>query len=231
MDKQEILARVPFYRDLPPARREQIESMATLTSIAARTQVFSAGDACREVVIVGRGTLRVFVRGETGREITLYTVEPGETCLMTLVCATSGARYPAAAVAETDVLAAVLPARDFLALLDDEALVRAHVFKMMGERMLRLMALVDEVAFRRMDNRLAEYLAHQFAALGAGEGPVLEVTHERIAMHLGSVREVVSRLLKELEREGVIELGRGQIRLRDEHALRRLAGPSLVARC
>lgn len=230
VSKPEVLARFPFYRELSDPVRAQIEAAARLETFPARTQIFSEGDPCVVVPLLGEGTLRVFMRGESGREITLYSVEPGETCLLTLVCAWSGARYPAGAVAESDARAVLVPVRDFCALCDGQPAVRAYVLQLMAERVLGLMALVDEVAFRRMDKRLAEYLVQHFPVRPRGAAPVLETTHERIAAHLGSAREVISRLLKELERLGAVELGRGQIRLCDEDLLRRLSGASLVER-
>lgn len=230
MSKSEVLAKFPFYRDVSDAVRTRIEASARLETLPARTQIFTEGDPCRVVPLLGEGALRVFMRGESGREITLYNVGPGETCLLTLVCAWSGARYAASAVTESDSRAVLVPVGDFRALWEDQPAVRAYVFQLMAERVLGLMALVDEVAFRRMDSRLAEYLAQQFGARPASAARVLDVTHERIAAHLGSAREVISRLLKDLERLGAIELGRGQIRLCDEDLLRRLSGAMLAAR-
>lgn len=230
MSKLEVLAKFPFYQEIPEAVRAQFDASARIETLPARTQIFSEGDPCRAVPLLGDGALRVFMRGESGREITLYNVAPGETCLLTLVCAWSGARYAASAVVESDARAVLVPVGDFRALWEDQPAVRAFVFQLMAERVLGLMALVDEVAFRRMDSRLAEYLVQQFGTRPASTTRVLDVTHERIAAHLGSAREVISRLLKELERVGAVELGRGQIRLCDEDLLRRLSGAVLVTR-
>jgi len=167
--------------------------------------------------IVQRGGLRVFTAGAGGREITLYGVERGQCCMINVLCLISGMKSPAYAVAEEDVEAAAFPRSLFLHWLDTRADVREFVFGIMAGRVASMMALVEEVAFQRLDCRLASYL------LQKGESdPQINLTHEVIASDLGTAREVVSRLLKSFERQGLVELARGRISLTDPGNLRDL---------
>lgn len=164
--------------------------------------------------IVEAGSLRVFTAGAEGREITLYCVEPGECCLVNVLCLISGMRNPANAVADEPVNAVVFPRSIFLQWLAEREDVRTFVFGIMAGRVATMMALVEEVAFQRLDCRLAAYLLQRGKDAGA-----LTLTHEAIAAELGTAREVVSRLLKSFERQGAVELGRGRIEIRDRDLL------------
>nr|MEE4266756.1 Crp/Fnr family transcriptional regulator [Candidatus Krumholzibacteria bacterium] len=167
--------------------------------------------------LVENGNLRVFSSGMEGREITLYTVEPGECCLINVLCLISGMNSPAFAMAEDVVTAMAFPRTQFLAWIAEREDVRQFVFGIMAGRVTGMMALVEEVAFQRLDCRLAAYLLQK----GLG-GDRLVMTHEAIASDLGTAREVVSRLLKAFERQGAVSLGRGFITLNERIILENL---------
>ncbi|MEZ4388153.1 MAG: Crp/Fnr family transcriptional regulator [Candidatus Krumholzibacteriia bacterium] len=168
--------------------------------------------------VVLRGSLRVFVAGENGREITLYGVEPGECCMVNVLCLISGTASPAAAVVDEPVEAVLFPRKAFLEWLHQRADLREFVFGVMACRVTSMMALVEEVAFQRLDCRLAGYLCQR-----AGSGETIQTTHEAVAADLGTAREVVSRLLKSFERRGAVSLARGSITVREPGFLRDLA--------
>jgi CRP/FNR family transcriptional regulator len=156
------------------------------------------------------GSIRVFKSAESGREITLYRIESGQSCILSSGCATGIAAFPATVVAERPTVAAFLPSAVVGRLLAEGPAFRAYVLDQYSRRMADVIELVEEVAFRHLDERLRQWLAES-----AGPGPSRRVvaTHQEIADHLGSSREVVSRILKDWEERGALGLGRGEISL------------------
>ncbi len=184
--------------------------------------LFRTGDACEGYLLVLEGSLRVSLLGEGGHAILLYRVGPGESCVLTTTCLLGRQAYPAEGVVETRLEGLLLPTPTVEALIEASPAFRRFALGRIGDRLADLLALVSEVAFRRTDARLAGWLVERSARLGRR----LDVTHEAIAKELGTAREVVSRLLKELERRGLVRLGRGTVELapRARAALARLAG-------
>ena len=187
---------------------------------AKGTVLYEPGTPCPMVPFLLSGTVRVYKMGESGREITLYRVEPGQVCILSSSCALAGvdAHVPAVAVAETDVEMLALPSYQFRRLLQAHPPLQAFINQTFTERMAEMMMVVEEVAFERVDLRLAEWL------LRATEPPAanaVEKTHAQLAVELGSAREVVSRILKDFERHGYVSLGRGHVEVTDRKGLRR----------
>jgi len=188
-------------------------------AVPAGTRLFTEGSACRAYLILLSGSIRVQKVGENGREIVLYRVEAGQSCVVTTACLMSGQEYDAEGIAETDIFARALPMADFRALLAQSAGFRDFVFSAYGTRIADLLMVIEAVAFGRIDQRLAGFL------LERGQGPAgLTATHQELAVELGTAREVVSRQLKEFERRGWVRLGRGQIQLLQVEPLETLAG-------
>jgi len=212
------LDRFPLLAALPATERQRLAVSAQALQVPAGVTIFRPGDACENYFMVVEGSVRVQKVAENGREIVLYRVESGETCVLTTSCLLASERYPAEGVTETEVSARALPLSSFHALLSSSEPFRRFVFGSFGARMAELMTLVEAVAFGRMDSRLAQRLL----ALGGSAG-CIQITHQQLAAELGSAREVVSRLLKEFEHRGWIALERGQIMVRDIAALTRSA--------
>lgn len=179
---------------------------------------FHRGSMVDVFAVLETGALRVFATGDNGREITLYGLAPGECCLVNVLCLMSGMRSPATAVAEEASTAVLFPRDRFLKWVDQRADVRAFVFGVMNTRVVGMMTLIEEVAFQRLDCRLASCLLQRMDAEG-----VVAATHEAIAGDLGTAREVVSRLLKSFEREEAVALTRGAVAVRNPAFLERLA--------
>jgi CRP/FNR family transcriptional regulator len=231
MDKVAILKKFRFYRESPSSLQREIERAASVASLPAGAYYFHEGDICGKVGLVGKGGIRVYKIGATGREITLYHVPPGETCLLTIASVLARVGYPATAQIELPTHAIVFPAKIFRDWINTKNEIRQFVFETIAARVAGVMALVEEIAFGKMDRRLAEFLLQRFANKGRPI-KVLRLTHEQIASELGSAREVMSRLLKDFERSGAIELARGRLllcnedtlkKLRDNHVSRKLA--------
>ena len=179
--------------------------------------VFTPGTAIPGVPMVISGKLRVFSPDDSGHEITLYEIQPGETCVLAASSALAGNGYPAIAIAEMDTEAWVVPVDTFLAEFAGNERFRAFVFDALNTRLSTVMGLVRDVAFKRMDQRLAGYLSTRTV-----QDPLIKETHESIALQLGTAREVVSRILNDFEDRGLVRTGRGNITVIDRSALERI---------
>jgi CRP/FNR family transcriptional regulator len=181
---------------------------ARILSVAPGTVLFRDGDACAGYVLVLDGSVRVQKMDPHGREIVLYRVEQGQTCMLTTSCLLGGTAYPAEGIAEETTRLAMLPAPGFDRAVAESAGFRRFVLSAISRRIADLMMLIEDVAFGRMDMRLARLLSHRADADG-----MLAVTHQDLAVELGTAREVVSRLLKDFEARGLVRLGRGEVRV------------------
>ncbi len=190
--------------------------MRTLT-LPANTVVFDEQQACQGFPLLLGGAIRVVKQAANGRELPLYRVLPGESCIITSSCLLGQMDYNARGITEGETTLALLPRPLFEQLLAQSGF-RDFIFQLFAERMAELMQLVEEVAFRKLDQRLANLLL--------GKGRLVQMTHQQLADELGSVREMVSRLLKGFADQGLVRLGREQIEIIDSTGLRRVAGGS-----
>jgi len=191
---------------------------AQVMDVPKGTVLFRDGDACNGYVFVTDGAVRVQKMDPQGREIVLYRVEDGQTCMLTTSCLIGGEAYPAEGVAETAVSLAMLPALQFEAAMNDSSEFRRFVLASIGHRIGDLMLLLEDVAFGRMDMRLARLLVKR----SSESGDVLSCTHQELATELGTAREVVSRILKDFERKGWLTLSRGRVEVKKSRALKEL---------
>lgn len=181
------------------------------------TMVFHPGDAAKGFVIVLSGRIDVFLTGPTGREILLYAVEQGGSCVQTTLGLLGGEDYTGEALAATDCKVVLIPRPLFLSLMERSAAFRAYVFTAFAARMQGMMHVLERVAFQRVESRLAQ------ALLDRATGDEVVVTHQELATLIGSAREVVSRRLDAFARSGWVSTERGSVALTDLPALRRLA--------
>jgi len=170
-------------------------------------QIYWQGDACNAIAFLFSGAVRVYKCSETGREISLYEIVPGETCILNASCIIGRRGYPANAVTLSDCSALLIPAATFRQMMARHEPLRIFIYSLLGHRLTEIMELVEEIAFRRMDDRLTDYL------LEKSSNGVLQATHQTIANELGTSREVVSRLLRNLEIRGDIGMSRNNITL------------------
>lgn len=210
----ELQAQYPVLAELPPGLREQIVAAAQAVTVPAGATLFDERQPCQGFPFVLAGAIRVAKVAANGRELPLYRVTPGETCIITSSCLLGNVPYNARGTTESETVLVLLPQGLFNELLA-QAPFRNFIFNLFAERMADLMRLVEEVAFRKLDQRLA--------ALLLGRGRRVHATHQQLADELGSVREIVSRLLKGFAAQGYVALGREQIDILDPAGLRRLA--------
>jgi CRP/FNR family transcriptional regulator len=218
MDKNSILEKCSFYREATPLLRATFAGAATFAALPAGETFYSEGEACEYFGFVGSGDIRVFKAAESGREMTIYHVQDGEPCLVNLLALFLGRPAMASAVVEQLTEAIVFDAAAFRGWFDNHAAVRNFVFEAMARRFVEVMTLVEEIAFARMDRRVAGLLLRGFS-----HDRAFSVTHEELATELGTAREVVSRCLKDFERAGAILMARGRIELCNASSLRNFA--------
>lgn len=217
----DVLQHYGFYQNSSHSQRMDLLAVASPVTADDGQSLLEAGYSCRDIVFVGQGRLRVYVTGESGREVTLYHVSRGESCPVNLGAAVMGIGAFANASACGELGGVVIAAERFRQIAEANPEVREYVFSAAILRLGEIIALVRQITTRRVDHRLAEYLLRSFDE-SAQIPPVAEVTQHAIATELGTAREVVSRRLQELDGIGAVELRRGRIILRDRRALHRI---------
>lgn len=191
-----------------------IVARASRIAAPAGACLFRPGDACRSLVLLEKGRVRVGMLSEHGRRIELYSVEPGEACVMSVACLLGELPYQAEAIAETDVSGWALGQGAFRELIALSPAFAERLLAVQWRRIYDLVGLVDRVAFHRTEARLAALLMAR-----AGADAVVRETHQDLALAIGTAREVVSRRLKRLEADGVVALERAQVRILDRPRL------------
>jgi CRP/FNR family transcriptional regulator, anaerobic regulatory protein len=212
---EQVAGLYPVLRQLPTHLRAAVTVDMRRVAAPAGYVLFDLDSACTMFLLPYAGSIRVIKPAAAGREILLYRLEPGDSCVLTASCLLGHATYSARGVVDNDLVGYAISQAMFQRLLAESSLFREFIFRYFAERVSDLMQLVEEVAFGGMDQRLANYLVER--------GPQLETTHQAIADELGTVREVVSRRLKQLEARGLVRLERGQVVIVDDPGLRRLA--------
>jgi len=213
-DRGRLLRTYPVFRELPAVFLKKVEETARPVQAFAGQRLFGDGSPCTHYPLLIEGTIRTSKLSPDGHEILLYRLNPGESCVITVVALLGEASYPAIAAAETKLSLFGIPRSLFLEMVLESPAFRAFVFNSISQRMAHLMALVDDVAFRRVDQRLASRLLRQRQPAAT--------THQMLADDLGTSREVVSRILETFQQSGMIRLGRKRIEILDRNALDRL---------
>ncbi len=207
----------PVLSELPPDLLRAMEEHGKEAQIPANRVIFDKESPCDTFVLLLSGTLRVSIPTRSGREILLYRLYPGQSCILTVSCLLAQEKYPARGVSEEDITAILISENLFSRLMDGSSSFREFVFRFFSKRITHLIELLEEVAIRKLDQRLASVLLTK--------SDNIEETHQMLADELGSVREVVSRTLKAFEERGILRLGRGKIQILDRAPLRDIAHP------
>ena len=208
----------PPLRLLPPDDLRRLRDSSLVMEMPAGSRIFGPGQAPQNFLLLLEGSVRVQQTSETGREIVLYRIHAGESCVLTTACLIGHEDYAAESIAETRVRAVAIPRTLFDELIGSSGEFRRFVFTAFSQRVTNLFRLIEDVAFGRIDVRLAQRLLDL-----VDEHNVVPATHQDIANELGSAREVISRQLGEFQRRGWIKVSRGAIELIDKAGLSRLA--------
>jgi CRP/FNR family transcriptional regulator len=202
--------------DLPTSARAALSALRPVTLPRGHV-IFRPGDPAQGFALILSGRVDVFLTGPTGRDILLYAVEPGQSCIQTTLGLLGDEDYTGEAIAATEVDAVLVPRTLFLTLMDTAPPFRAFVFRAFATRMQSMMHVLEKVAFQKVESRLAQTL------LDLATDNIVTATHADLATRIGSAREVVSRRLDSFARRGWVETDRGTVRLTVPAALARLA--------
>jgi CRP/FNR family transcriptional regulator len=213
-DSGKLLRMYPVLRELPPDLLRKVEETAKPVQAPAGQRLFGDGSPCTHYPLLIEGIIRASKSSPDGHEILLYRLNPGESCVITVVALLGETSYPAIGTAEEKLSLFGVPRSVFLEMVLKSPAFRAFVFNSLSQRMAHLMALIDDVAFRRLDQRLASrLLLHR---------QPITTTHQMLANDLGTTREVVSRTLEAFQQSGMLRLGRKRIEILDRNGLDRM---------
>jgi CRP/FNR family transcriptional regulator len=212
---ERLLQQYPLLRELPATERDSLLASANVMQVPAGTVVFDENQPCQGFPLLLSGSIRVIKAAPNGRELQLYRVVSGESCILTSSCLLGHTRYQARGIAEQALEIVLLPATSFHVLFGKNEAFRNYVFHLFSERITDLMQLVSAVAFQKLDQRLARLLINKPSPLCT--------THQALADELGCAREIVSRLLKGFAEQGWVKLGREQIEVTDAASLKKFA--------
>lgn len=196
--------------------KDQIKQKGKTQHLPAGTQLFSNNDPCEHYVLVLQGQVRVELLSVTGQQLTLYRIHEGQSCVLTTSCLMSGDNYSAQAITDTDVDILLLPKNAFNDMLTELPSFRQFVFDGFSDRLSTMMQRTNELATHSIDQRLAAAL---LARSETQKQHVLNMTHEELAIEIGTVREVVSRRLKIFEKDGLVRKNRKALEIIDEKRL------------
>lgn len=215
---------LPYWEHLTGEERGWVEQ-------SSREVFFPKGAAvhgmeeCLGLVLVQTGRLRAYLLSEEGREVTIFRVERGESCVLSASCVISQITFDTHLTAEEDTRLLVLPAGIFQRLTEENIYIRCFLFEMATERFSEVMWVMQQILFLGFDQRLALLLTEY---VRDSREEVLRRTHEEIARDMGSAREVVTRMLRRFADDGLVELGRGAVRIKNLRELERVAGTGPV---
>lgn len=217
MSDDALLQAFGFFDDATESERRRIADSATAVQLMPGDVFLRQGEEAAEFGLVRRGDIRVFKTAPNGREVTLYHVRAGQACLVNMLSVFLRREAMASAVVSDPTDALVVPGDIFRKLLTTNGTLQRFAFQTVAARLGDVMLLVEEVTVRRMDARLASWLLRTSAI--QRDKMTIPVTHDELALELGTAREVVSRLLKDFERKGGIRLSRGRLTILDEAIL------------
>ncbi|MEI4261235.1 Crp/Fnr family transcriptional regulator [Roseovarius sp. D0-M9] len=218
IDTSAWVERFPGLSRLEPQIKELLIARSFIQEVEAGATLFGPGNSPENMLFLLEGSVRVQQVSDTGHEIVLYRIHAGESCVLTTACLLAYEDYAAEGVAETAVQAAAIPRHVFDDLVVQSKPFRDFVFAAFAKRITDLFRMIDEVAFQRLDVRLA----HKLISLSDG-GDDLLITHQKLSVELGTAREVISRQLQEFQRRGWIAQARGRVSIRNRAQLVELA--------
>ena len=213
---QEVLRLFPVLSKLPVSTREIIFSQGRVVERPAGDMLMKQNNQCMFMPLVLSGSLRVYKVSASGREISLYRTGPGETCLISVACHLRGENFPVNVEVEEDVRMFQIPTGVYQSVLEEHPAWKDFIIETLYSRLLESLEVIEEVAFSRVDHRLAQWLLDQ----SRGHVSSVYATHEGIATELGSAREVISRILGQFRDAGAVHLSRGRIRVENPDFLK-----------
>ncbi|NLP47512.1 MAG: Crp/Fnr family transcriptional regulator [Clostridiales bacterium] len=207
---------IPFWGNLTIEQEKNLVHAAAIKEFEAGDTIHAGEDDCSGLFIIMQGRVRAFIISETGKEITLYRLLERDICLFSASCIIQNINFEVMIEAETDARAILIPTLTVNTLLKQSVEASDYMNQLMASRFSDVMWVMEQVLFMSFDKRLAIFILEQANFEGSD---TIEITHEAIARHLGSAREVVTRMLKYFNDEGMVELFRGGLTIKDRKKL------------
>lgn len=211
----------PIWNDLTPGQRDMISGSLLDRTVKRGTVLHSGGAECTGLLLVRSGQLRAFILSEEGREVTIYRLFDRDLCLFSASCIMRSIQFDVTITAEKDTELWVIPADVYKQIMEQSAPAANFTSEIMASRFSEVMWLIEQIMWKSMDRRVAAFLLEEAAIENAD---LLHITHESIANHLGTHREVVTRMLRYFQAEGMVKLSRGTVELTDPEKLEALGG-------
>ncbi|HED33157.1 MAG TPA: Crp/Fnr family transcriptional regulator [Gammaproteobacteria bacterium] len=219
---QEIRSAYPELGDIDDTEWQNTITHARVFEAPPETTLFSGDTICDNFMLILDGVIRVYQTAEDGREKTLYRVEAGGLCILSLNSLLKNRSFNAIATAESSIKALIISPENFKRIMNDSEIFRSYIFCTLTDRLCETIYIIQETSFNHLNMRLACLLGGLFER---NKGPLLKITHQKIAHELGTTREVISRILKEFERQNCIKLSRGHIELSSARGLQWFSDP------
>ncbi|MGL5295969.1 MAG: Crp/Fnr family transcriptional regulator [Culicoidibacterales bacterium] len=210
MSVHTYLSQLPFFNTLTTLEQQHLISQTKIHYYAKKTRLHFDSDECHGLIIVKRGFLRVFMTSESGREITLFQLTDTDNCILSVSCLFENINFVTTIEAMSSLELIIIPTYVIAKMSEQNIAIQQHFLNISQQRLSEIMWVLDQIIFQTFDRRLALFLQQQ---ANYTNSLTLTLTHEQVAQHLGSAREVVSRMLKYFEKEGYVTLNRGLITL------------------
>ena len=216
---ESVLERLPFWKLLTDSEKELVRQNAVIRLYKKGTPVYSSERECLGMLFVMQGEMRTYLLSEEGREVTLFRIYPNDLCVLSASCVISQISFDTQMSAQKDTEALIIPPNIVLFLKEKNLSVRCFLYELATKRFSDVMWAMQQILFKRLDQRLALFLLQESQRLGTD---TIHMTHEQIAQQISSAREAVARMLKQFSEDGLVELKRGAIRLLDQKGLKAL---------
>ncbi len=213
----------PIWKKLTPAQQNKISGSIRRRDVKKGTVIHSSMD-CVGLLIVQSGQLRAYMLSDAGREITLYRLFDRDICLFSASCIMRSVQFEIVIEAEKDTELWIIPAEEYKKIMEDSAAVANYTNEVMASRFSEIMWLIEQIMWKSLDKRIAAFLLEESSIENTHR---LKITHETIANHLGTHREVVTRMLRYFQSEGMVKLSRGTVAITDKQKLEALNGDYL----
>ena len=210
-----------IWEKLEPAQQNRLLDSLIARKVEKGTVIHNGSMDCTGLLVVESGQLRAYILSDEGREITLYRLFDRDICLLSASCMIRSIRFDVTVVAEKDTRLWVIPAEVYKGVMESSLPAANFTNELMATRFTDVMWLIEQIMWKSLDKRLAAFLLEEAAIEGSNE---LKITHEAIANHMGSHREVITRMLRYFQGEGLVRLSRGMVAILDEERLKSLAG-------
>ena len=215
----DLTEKLPFWDKLSKEEREYINSVSFLRRFEKDGFIHGSGNDCLGMFLVISGEIRTYLLSEEGREITLFRLYPNDICVLSASCVISQITFDTFMTAKQETEVLIVPANAIVLLKERNINIKCFLYELAVKRFSDVMWSMQQIMFKSLDKRLAEFLLAEAERTGSD---TIRMTHEQIAQHISSAREAVARMLKRFSEDGLVELRRGAITLRDKNRLNRL---------